>query len=409
MKASWIIDQDIPVPKRWEPMTLTAAMRLAVSEAFKGAGFTEPNPLVGCVVLDSQNRFLSRGFHRKIGGAHAEVEALKNLSAQDLKGAKVIVTLEPCAHEGRTGSCAKMLASLGVDEVVFGLIDPNPKVSGQGVQILKAAGKKVSSFIPFAGIDYCFEGDVSWTQARIESWRSILEQTCEHFLVNQAQKRAFVSLKVASSLDGQMALQSGESQWITSPMCRQEGHYLRAFHQATLVGSKTLIMDDPQLNVRHPEFPNFKNKAVVLNQSGEILKSSNNQKLFAAHDPEDIYVVVGESSGVRNSEAAQVLVAPEGAGGLQLKSVFELLFQAGINSVLVEGGARVLGQCLEQGLADRLYLFQAPILMGSSFGRSWSEGLHISRMSEKITLRNQIVKRFGPDIMITGRLTMSKA
>lgn len=408
MKASWIIDQDIPVPKLWEPMTLTAAMRLAVSEAFKGVGFTEPNPLVGCVILDSQNRFLSRGYHRKIGGPHAEVEAFQNLSAQDLKGSKVIVTLEPCAHEGRTGSCAKMLASTDVGEVIFGLVDPNPMVSGRGAQILKGAGKKVSSFVPFEGIDFCHEGDVSWTPARIEAWRSILEQTCEHFLINQTQKRAFISLKVASSLDGQMALQSGESQWITSPISRQEGHYLRAFHQATLVGSKTLILDDPQLNVRHPEFPNFKNKAVVLNQSGEILKSSSTQKLFAAHDPEDIYIVVGESSDVRKSEAAQVLVAPEGRGGLQLKPVFELLFQAGIHSVLVEGGARVLGQCLEQGLADRLYLFQAPILMGSSYGRSWSEGLHISRMSEKITLKNQIVRRFGPDSAITGRLTMSK-
>lgn len=408
MKASWIIDQDIPIPKLWEPMTLTAAMRLAVSEAFRGAGFTAPNPLVGCVVLDSQNRFLARGYHGKLGGPHAEVDALKNLSAQDLKGAKVIVTLEPCAHEGRTSSCAKMLAATGVSEVIFGLIDPNPKVSGQGAQILKAAGKKVVSFLPFAGLDYCFEGDVSWTPARVDAWRSILEQTCEHFLINQTQKRPFVSLKVASSLDGQMALQSGESQWITGPLSRQEGHYLRAFHQATLVGSKTLMMDDPQLNVRHPEFPNFKNKAVVLNQSGEILKSSATQKLFSAHDPQDIFVVVGESSGVRQSEAAQVLVAPDGPGGLQLKSVFDLLYQQGIHSVLVEGGARVIGQCLEQGLADRLYLFQAPILMGSGYGRSWSEGLHISKMSEKISLRNQIVRRFGPDSMVTGRLGMSK-
>lgn len=145
---SSLLEQGIflPEPKKNQEMTDLMAMRLAIQEAYKGLGYVSPNPLVGCVILDSQNRFLASGYHARIGEAHAEMNALKKLNPEDLKGARVFVTLEPCAHEGRTGSCAKALSALPVKEVIYGLQDPNPLVSGKGAEIIRAAGIQCTLF-----------------------------------------------------------------------------------------------------------------------------------------------------------------------------------------------------------------------------------------------------------------------
>ncbi len=163
--------------------SLDQAMKLAMEEALKGAPFVSPNPLVGCVILDSRGQLLSRGFHTAFGQPHAEVEALKGLSTEQLKGAHVVVTLEPCAHQGKTPSCAKLLASLPIAKVTYGLIDPNPLVAGQGVEILHAAGIKTE----------LYQGPL----------QDELEEVCEEFLWNFRRQEIFVALKVAQSLDGE--------------------------------------------------------------------------------------------------------------------------------------------------------------------------------------------------------------
>jgi len=155
--------RSVPIPSLGTLLSTEQAMKLAISEAYKGATRVSPNPLVGCVILDGQSRFLSVGHHSIYGGPHAEVEALNSLKASDLQGAHVIVTLEPCAHEGKTPSCAKALAQLPVAKVTYGLMDPNPLVSGQGVQILREAGIQVEEF---------------------KNYREELEEVCEAFLKN---------------------------------------------------------------------------------------------------------------------------------------------------------------------------------------------------------------------------------
>ena len=230
-------------------MNLDQAMQLAISEALKGAPFVSPNPKVGCVILDSQGELLSTGYHKKFGEAHAEIEALKNLNPDQLKGAHLIVTLEPCAHEGKTPSCAKTLAKLPIKKVTFGLVDPNPLVAGQGAKILKEAGIEVEEYQGILKAD--------------------LEEVCEEFLWNFRQKKVFVAVKIAQSLDGKIALLNGESKWITGPDSRQKVHELRAQYDAVLVGKNTILIDNPSLDIRHPKIQK-ENKVVVLDRSGEI-------------------------------------------------------------------------------------------------------------------------------------------
>ena len=213
-------------PKKGQSLTDDQAFRWALAEGFRGYGLTSPNPPVGCTILDSQGRFLSSGYHHRAGEPHAEIEALSqllpetrdaeyrqildrtqvgwdlsDLPQEKLQGARVFVTLEPCAHEGRTPSCAKTLAKLPIGEVVVLLRDPHKNVSGQGFEILKKAGKKVR----------CLE-----IESAQDPLVDVARALCETFLINQEMDRPFVSLKVASSLDGIMALKNGESQWLTT-------------------------------------------------------------------------------------------------------------------------------------------------------------------------------------------------
>ncbi|MFN9068767.1 MAG: bifunctional diaminohydroxyphosphoribosylaminopyrimidine deaminase/5-amino-6-(5-phosphoribosylamino)uracil reductase RibD, partial [Bdellovibrionales bacterium] len=194
--------------------------------------------------------FLASGYHQRCGGPHAEVEALQKVKPELLAGAHVIVTLEPCAHEGRTPSCAKTLAQLPIKKITYGIVDPNPLVSGKGHQILKEAGLDVQEY----------QGPLKLN----------LERVCEEFLVNQKEKRIFVALKVAQSLDGKIALKNGKSQWITGPDSRDFVQNLRAQYDGILVGRNTVVADNPSLNVRVPGIT--KDNHVIVWGSPENLK-----------------------------------------------------------------------------------------------------------------------------------------
>ncbi len=381
------------------PLQDSQAMRLALQEARLGAGFVSPNPQVGCVILDSQNRFLAKGYHQKYGGPHAEVNALRGLTPAQLQGARLFVTLEPCAHEGKTPSCAKAIAQLPVKEVVYGLEDPNPLVAGQGAEIIRQAGIAATPFLSMMAKDLSPEN--SSPEALLQ-WQADLEEVCEHFLMNFRDQKPFVSLKVASSLDGQMGLKSGESKWITGPTAREYGHYLRATHDALLVGKKTVLVDDPKLDVRHPRFPGKRNKIVILDSQGECLKNPQLQ-IFSTHSPQDIFVVTEEPAPI--SALAQVFSLPRKPGGdYDLQQLLTKLWGVGVKSVLVEGGALTLSSFIEQMAANRLYLFQALVLLGARSGKAWSEGVTIKGMESKISLKHPQTQGLGPDLLITGRL-----
>ena len=311
------------------------AMEVAIYEAYKGQGRVSPNPLVGCSVLDAQGRLLGLGHHEAFGEDHAEIHALKNLLSSSsteasraldsvcdlksfektvssldtsvLKGAHVFVTLEPCSFQGKTPSCAECLSRLPIQSVTYGLLDPHRKVQGRGVEILQAQGKEVKAIS---------ERDL------IEE----IEDLTEVFLHNMKNEKAFLALKIASSLDGQIALQKKASfffhhldgsqdeskdieefqkkmkreeeekkEWITNEEAREYGHFLRGCYDAILIGYGTLIQDNPSLNVRHSLFPEKRNKVLLIDSEARSLPFLHKTKMVECHNPEDIFVVIKES------------------------------------------------------------------------------------------------------------------
>lgn len=382
------MDEVIRTPARAEVLTDDQAMAFALFEARKGLGHVSPNPAVGCVILDSKNGFLASGYHHRYGGPHAEVDAVTGLSPREMQGAKIYVTLEPCAHEGKTPSCAKMIAKLPFQEVVYGLVDPNPLVAGEGLRILNQAGISTREYSGAFKTD-CFE-------------------VCEHFLINQTQKRPFISLKVASSLDGQLALKTGESKWITGEESRLFAHFLRATHDAILVGQKTLEIDDPSLDVRHPHFPNKKNKVIVL-LSTQAKKLNPQAKIFSSHAIEDVFLLrknADEGSGyVRvHLQSSGALVDTDEKFNSNLTTHDHAQGPAPFSSILVEGGAQVISSFINGRRADRLYVFQAPVLLGGKSGKSWAEDVIIGEMKSRIELKNLRHMKLGNDLMLTGRI-----
>lgn len=373
-------------PPRGTPMTPEQAMRLALREALKGAPFVSPNPLVGAVFLDGAGRFLAAGYHAKYGGPHAEVHAAKQLSNDDLKGAQAFVTLEPCAHEGKTPSCAKMLASFPLKRVVYGMTDPNPLVSGQGAQILKDKGIPCDLYRLVVN----------------DHLESAFEEVCEAFLWNYRHKSVFTILKIGTSLDGKVALQDGTSKWITGPEARLKAQELRAATDAILIGAGTLEKDDPSLDVRLPGVVK-KNKVVILDSGARLLKDS--WKLFSTHPATDIFWAVAEDSTPRSVPAGvQILKTKRNiAGHVELTSLQAALWEAGVRSMLVEGGGQIAGSYLQGGFINRLHLFQAPILLGGK-GQSWTQGLTVPTMPERPLLQSVRRLDVGRDLHITGLL-----
>ncbi len=424
------------------------AMALAIAQAFKGAGKVSPNPLVGCVIVDDQDRLISVGHHPFVGGPHAEVVALQNAlgienlnsyslaTAQDfskafskasiLKGAKLYVTLEPCAHEGRTPACAKTLAKTEIAEVIYGLQDPNPLVAGQGAEIIRNSGKQATLFTDLeivnskytgskhTGSEYtgsdCIESDFSILEnshSKITSadWILALEKTCEHFLWNFRKKQIFTSLKVATSLDGHLAHLNRDSKWITGPSSRMHAHYLRAFHDALLVGVGTILQDNPSLNIRHPQYDHLKKKLIIVDKHAQILKKNwSEMKVFQAHSPENIYFVVSHDleDFVKNQGFSSIGV-PLKNNRFEWKDVLSALWDLGIRSLMVEAGASVLSSWLQAGLWQRLFIYQAPVILGGKSGITWSRDFSVPSMQDQLRLLEPQLKAIEKDNLITGK------
>ncbi|HMN67835.1 MAG TPA: bifunctional diaminohydroxyphosphoribosylaminopyrimidine deaminase/5-amino-6-(5-phosphoribosylamino)uracil reductase RibD [Bdellovibrionales bacterium] len=357
------------------------AMRLAIQEGKKGAGFVSPNPLVGCVILDRERRLLAKGHHARVGQDHAEAAALREIEDPNrLDGAHVYVTLEPCAHEGRTASCAKALARLPIASVTYGLQDPNPLVSGKGAEILRSAGKRVDLFADL---------------------QDELEELAEIFLLNQRRARPFVALKVASTLDGRVAMHDGTSRWITGEASRDHVHYLRGCYDAVLTGVGTFLRDDPRLNSRHGLFAAREGKVVLLDPEGESFSALGKSGLSSVYKPENMFIVTGQ--GVSAPPVGRQIVATDrGDRDFDLPGLLMVLREEGINSVFVEAGPLTASSFLRAQLVDRLYLYLAPKLMGD--GLSWSSALKVRTLDLAPSLKNPRWEGFGQDMMVTGRL-----
>lgn len=395
-------------------MTEDQAMDFALELAAKGWGWVSPNPAVGCVILDLNNRLIGFGYHEKFGGPHAEVNALRGLTPEQLQGARVFVTLEPCSHYGKTPPCAEALAKLPISEVIYGLQDPNPQVHGKGLAILQQAGIKVTFY---------------------DKKREAFENVCEHFLKNMRHQKPFVTLKAAVSLDGKLALKNGQSQWITGKESRQEGHRLRAHHDAILVGVNTFLTDNPSLNIRDPLFPGKTNQVIVLDPSGRGIKNIKSSKLYATHKPENIIWVLNAelkvsfsstSKNVKSLDESTLFPLQEFkelgiklifidkftsisnlSNTLNLSELLQELWNLNIRSILVEGGGATISSFLNQKAADRLSLFMAPMVIGDVSGVGWSSSITpIEELSQSMKLGTFTTASMGKDVLFSTRILL---
>ena len=318
-------------------------MRVAIDLAAPSMGMTWPNPAVGCVLVRGE-RAVARAVTADGGRPHAETEAIR-MAGDAARGTTAYVSLEPCAHVGRTPPCADALIAAGVARVVVACPDPDPRVSGRGIQRLRAAGIPVT-------------GDVL---------RAAAERDHAGFFSKVRRGRPLVALKLATSLDGKIATATGESQWITGEAARGYGHYLRASHDAIMVGSGTGITDDPALTCRLPGLTHRSPVRVILDARLRIRPSSVLATtawqvptwLFTApdHDRALARALIDQGVRIEQVPAAQ-------AGGVALVPVLARLAERGITRLLVEGGAGLAASLMREHLVDRLHLLRAPTLIG---------------------------------------------
>jgi len=305
-------------------------------------GDPSPNPHVGCVIV-KDGRLIASGYHAVAGDRHAEIMALEQAGAR-ARGATLYVTLEPCNHHGRTPPCTEAIISAGIARVVAGCPDPNPNVEGGGLAKLRDAGVEVTT------------GVLSTTcKALIRPWKKYI-----------TQGTAYLTLKLAMSLDGRIATRTGASRWITSPESRARGHRLRAVHDAVLVGVSTIVADDPQLTVR--EGPPARNPIRVVVDSALRIPLSSIVVATATEIP--TCVLTTPTSSAKAEEALTergvnvVRVTANSQGRCDMRDALRALAQREVVSVLCEGGAELAGSLLADQLAEELHLFIAPVLLG---------------------------------------------
>ncbi len=338
-------------------------MRRALALARRGLGETNPNPMVGCVVV-KQGRIVGEGFHARAGGPHAEVIALQEAGAA-ARGATLYVTLEPCSHQGRTPPCAPRVAAAGVRRVVVAMRDANPRVNGRGLRLLRRAGVSVA------------------TGVREAEARSLNEL----FVVAVTKQRPFLLLKAATTLDGRIATASGDSKWITSPAQRREARRLRRRFDGVLIGIGTALADDPLLlpepRTRRPFTRVVLDSRLRLPLASRLVKTARQSPLVV------VTTAAGPAGRLRRLEAASVsvIVVPGRGGRVDLRTALRALHRAGITSLMVEGGSEVLGAFAEQRLFDQVALFRAPLLLGGRGSKPAFGGENPRRLTDARPLR----------------------
>ena len=358
------------LPSLGEAISYDGAIALAMSEALRGAGNVSPNPLVGAVIVSSRGEFLSAGAHLKVGGPHAEVAAVQAAEGRDLTGATMYVTLEPCAHHGRTPPCAHMLAGLPLQKIVYLSDDPHEKVSGRGVQILRDAGKIVE---------------------QSTAWRARGNELVEVFLCNQSKSRVFVGMKVASTRDGLFAGANTSRAWITCQRSREYGHFLRLKYDSILVGPGTVKLDNPTLNVRHSKLRGRTPLRVILDPDGSLAKSGFAFNLLIAEPEKTLWVTCADRA-VRDSLGAYgvqtLFLDVDRDGNFQWPEICSHLWSLGVRSLLIEGGAGVWKNALAARAVDKVHWVVSDGV-GLTEGISWHPPQQVVEASDnapKVTL-----------------------
>ena len=356
-------------------------MQQALALAHQAVGLSEPNPRVGCVIVARDGRqVLGQGHTQRAGEAHAEVMALRDAAGKghSVAGATAYVTLEPCAHHGRTGPCCDALAAAGVGKVVAALADPNPLVAGQGFARLRAAGVEV---VTGPGAAQSRELNIG-------------------FFSRMVRRTPWLRMKIAASLDGKTALDNGTSQWITSEAARADGHAWRARAGAVLTGIGTLLEDNPKLDVRLAP-ARRQPDAVVVDSRLETPPDAN---IFTAGRRVFIYIAVQDAQRQAALEArgATVVCLPGPGGKVDLAAMLRDLAQREINELHVEAGHKLNGSLIREGLVDELLVYLAPKLVGQ--GRQMAHFGPLADLAEAVAFEFLSSDRVGPDLRLVARI-----
>jgi diaminohydroxyphosphoribosylaminopyrimidine deaminase/5-amino-6-(5-phosphoribosylamino)uracil reductase len=354
-------------------------MRLALRLAARARGRTAPNPMVGALVVRG-GRALARGWHRAAGQPHAEALALER-AGRAARGATLYVTLEPCAHWGRTPPCVDAVLAAHPARVVVGMRDPDPRTAGRSLRRLRAAGIEVAVGIEEAACRALNEG----------------------FLSRVVRGRPFTQLKLATSLDGRIATRSGDSRWITGVAARECGHALRRAVDAVAVGSGTLLADDPELTARRAGRVVARPLRIVIDSA---LRARPDARVIDPSDPGRAWILTARGHSARRRArlehaGARVIELPGQRGHLDLRAAWRALGRAGVNDVLVEGGGGLAAALLRARLVDRIHVFSAPLLIGGD-GRPALGELGAERLDQAIRLARVRTRRIGQDGWLTA-------
>lgn len=367
------------------------AMQMALTLAAQAMRITSPNPRVGCVIVDAQGQVLGLGHTQRAGGPHAEIMALQDAQAKgySVKGATAYVTLEPCAHQGRTGPCCDAMVQAQLGKVVAAISDPNPAVSGKGFERLKAAGIDVQV------------GDGAAQATALNPG----------FLRRMTHQKPWVRMKIAASLDGQTALINGKSQWITGPEARADGHAWRARACAVLTGIGTVLEDDPMLDLRlckdlenPPRMPHL----VIVDSR---LETPLHAKLFqhsgpSAPNPRQIWIYGAVDKALKKAaleaQGAHVTLLPNAQGKVDLPALLSDLARREVNEVHVEAGHKLNGSLIREGCVDEFLVYLAPQMLGIGQGMAlWGP---LEDLSQGVTLTYSETQLIGKDLRVLAKV-----
>jgi diaminohydroxyphosphoribosylaminopyrimidine deaminase/5-amino-6-(5-phosphoribosylamino)uracil reductase len=347
--------------------------------AKRGAGWVNPNPMVGAVIV-KDGRIIGEGTHAFFGGPHAEVNAIEH-AKESVKGSTLYVTLEPCAHEGKTPPCTNLIISRGIRKVVVGMKDPNPLVNGKGLNILKSAGIEIVE-----GIE-----------------EDAVKKMNERFVKFIVTGRPFCTLKTAMTLDGKIATVENASRWISCEASRQYVHELRQQYSAIMVGINTILYDDPLLNTRRMRKKSKNPLKIIVDSTGKI---SLEAKVLRT-DPQLVILATTDKIDPKKKRAlermgAQVLICPQNNERVDLEFLMFSLGRMDIDSILLEGGSTLAFSALMNGVVDKVVSFIAPKIIGGATAPSPVGGIGLASMDDAIEVADWNYQKIGFDIRIEG-------
>lgn len=359
-------------------------MRLAMQLAGNAIGRTSPNPLVGAVIV-KDNRVVGCGWHRKAGTPHAEVHAL-NQAGELAQGADVYVTLEPCAHYGKTPPCSKALVEAKVKNVYGGLLDVNPKVVGKGFKILEDAGIHV---------------EYGFLQDELRKQNEVFFKWIEH-------KKPFIVLKAAMTLDGKIATATGQSKWITNETSKAYGYKLRDIYDGIMVGINTVIEDNPMLTARVDGGKNpiriVVDSSLKIDINANVVQDKSAKTIVATTDKADKDKILK----LQAQDVDVIVVDKDENDKVDIEKLLDILGQQNICSILVEGGATLSGSFVAKKLVDKVYFFIAPKIVGGKEAKTPVAGIGILNLQEALALKDIQIEKLEEDILIIGRVDKDK-